>query len=61
MKNKKIKKKSCRQLIGLLPIFSCAGSRYSKLYCDIRRAIGEQRQAGLGHDTGEQACSGTPR
>ena len=58
---KKIKKKCCIQLTGLLPIFSYAGSRYSKLYHDTGRAVGAQGQAGLGHDMVERARSGTPR
>ena len=36
----KKKKKSYRQVAGLLPIFNCAGSRYSKLYRDTGRAVG---------------------
>ena len=49
------KKKCCKQLAGLLPIFNYTGSRYSKLYRDIGRAVGAQGQAGLGHDTASHA------
>ena len=31
---KKNKKFYVENLVGILPIFSCAGSRYSKMYCD---------------------------
>ena len=41
-----MKKKKSRQLAGLLPIFSCAGSRYSKLYRDTGHSIGAHGQAG---------------